>query len=70
MDNLKNDTKLSWLRPTICIISIPSFYLTTGYFEKAKCMLTSPKKIGNYSLYEEGMAALVLNRFGEQQLLK
>jgi hypothetical protein len=31
MDNLKNDTKLSWLTPySICIISISrSFYLTT-----------------------------------------
>jgi hypothetical protein len=33
-------------------------------------MLTSPKKIGHYSLYEKGMAALVLNRFEEPTAAK
>jgi hypothetical protein len=33
-------------------------------------LLTSPKQIDVYSLPEEGMTALVLNRFGEAAVAK
>jgi hypothetical protein len=53
-----------------------SFYLTTfplsDTLKKATKMYIDSAKESwvGYSLYEKGMAALVLNRFRDQQLLK
>jgi hypothetical protein len=50
MDNLKNDTKLSWLTPysDLHYLYIRSFYLTTYPLSEKKLpkyLLTSPKQI-------------------------
>jgi hypothetical protein len=78
MDNLKNDTKLSWLTPysDLHYLYIRSFYLTTyplsETLKKATKIFVDITKANwiSYSLPEEGMTALVLNRFGEAAVAK
>jgi hypothetical protein len=78
IDNLKNDTKLSWLRPysDLHYLYTRSFYLTTyplsDSLKKATKMYVDIAKENwaPYSLYEKGMAALVLNRFEEPTAAK
>jgi hypothetical protein len=78
MDNLKNDTKLSWLTPysDLHYLYIRSFYLTTyplsETLKKVTKIYVDITKANwiSYSLPEEGMTALVLNRFGEAAAAK
>ncbi|MFA9186562.1 MG2 domain-containing protein [Flavobacterium sp. FBOR7N2.3] len=76
--NLKPTDKLIWINPNIDLhyLYTRSFYLenyplsdslkktTKLYLEIAK------KEWSNYSLYEKGLAALTLNRFGEREAAK
>jgi TonB-dependent SusC/RagA subfamily outer membrane receptor len=76
--NLKKGDKLIWLHPNIDLHSLyaRSFYLDkyplSDTLKKAsKLYLESAKKDWlSYSLYEKGLAALTLNRFGEKETAK
>jgi hypothetical protein len=77
-NNLKNGEKLIWMHPysDLHYLYTRSFYLGTyplsDTLKKAtKIYVDSAKENWlSYSLYEKGMAALVLNRFGEPAAAK
>ena len=77
-NNLKNGEKLIWMHPysDLHYLYTRSFYLATyplsDTLKKAtKIYVDSAKENWlSYSLYEKGMAALVLNRFGEPAAAK
>ncbi|AOW08229.1 alpha-2-macroglobulin family protein [Flavobacterium gilvum] len=78
IQNLKTTDKLIWINPysDLHYLYTRSFYLEnyplSDTLKKAtKLYLETAKKDWlNYSLYEKGMTALVLNRFGEKETAK
>ncbi|HTG66893.1 MAG TPA: carboxypeptidase-like regulatory domain-containing protein, partial [Flavobacterium sp.] len=76
--NLKTTDKLIWINPNsdLHYLYTRSFYLenyplSDSLKKTAKLYLETAKKEWlNYSLYEKGLAALTLNRFGERETAK
>jgi len=76
--NLKSDAKLIWVNPysDLHYLYTRSFYLEkyplSDTLKKATKLYlqTAKKEWLNYSIYEKGLAALTLNRFGEKESAK
>ncbi|OOG76238.1 alpha-2-macroglobulin family protein [Flavobacterium sp. A45] len=76
--NLKATDKLIWINPNsdLHYLYTRSFYLTdyplSDTLKKVtkRYLVTAKENWLNYTLYEKGMTALVLNRFGEKAMAK